>query len=97
MMENRWIKRIVFLLVLTIPLLFFLNIRQTFQFREIEGEVVDLERQQKEMYEENKRMVIGIEFLRSPERIDSLAQDVLELKPLESDKVLRIIVTGGAK
>ncbi len=81
--------------VLLLPLLLFLNVRQSFSYRMVESEISDLEKQQKKLLEENKRLIIGIEFLRNPARLERAAEEQLGMKRADPERTIRIIVPGG--
>jgi len=85
-------KMLVLFLVLTIPALIFLSVWQVFSFQRLEAEVGSLEDRQKEWFEENKRKIISIEYLSSPQRLDQIARQELELQKMDPDKVIRIVV-----
>jgi len=90
-------KKIVFLLLCTVPALVFLNIWEVFRFEDLKKSVAVLEQQQKEWLEKNKRIIAGIAVLSSPARIDMLAREELELQKLESGKLIRIEVNEKKK
>jgi len=85
-------KMLVLFLVLTVPALIFLSVWQVFSFQRLEAEVGSLEDRQKEWFEENKRKIISIEYLSSPQRLDQIAREELELQKMDPDKVIRIVV-----
>jgi cell division protein FtsL len=66
--------------VIVLPVALFLNVWQSFRYERLEREVAQLEEQQRDMIEENKRLIAGIAVLRSPARIQSLAETELELE-----------------
>ncbi len=85
-------KTLVLLVVLSVPAFLFLNIWQVFSFQQLEREVSELEFQQKEWFEENKRKVIGIEYLSSPRRLEQIAREELELEKMDPDRIIRVII-----
>jgi len=78
--------------VLLLPLFLFLNVWQVFSYRMVESDIAELEKQQKKLLEENKRLIIGIEFLRNPARLEKAAEEQLGMKRAQSDKIIRIAV-----
>lgn len=85
-------KGFLFLLLASIPLLLFAGVWQVYSFQRLETEVSDLEAQQNGWFEENKRKIIGIEYLSSPRRLDQIAREELELEKPESKDVIRVVV-----
>ena len=89
------VKRlIVAALVLFIPALLFISVWQSYRYDMLNREVVELELTQKEIFEKNKKIVMGIEFLKSPFRINKIADEDLELEKISPDRMLRIDITG---
>jgi cell division protein FtsL len=66
--------------IIVLPVALFLNVWQSFRYETLEREVGQLEEEQRDMIEENKRLIAGIAVLRSPARIQSLAESELELE-----------------
>ena len=68
------IRKILLLLIAaTIPGVIFLTVRQVYDYNQIDGEVHSLIMSQRELFEQNKRMVANLSILSSPGRIDELA------------------------
>lgn len=80
----------VFALILIIPLLLFASVWQSYRYDRLSGEVAEMEQTQKELFEKNKKIVMGIEFLKSPFRIDKIAEEELELEKIDPERVIRI-------
>ena len=77
-------KRLVLLLVVcTIPILLFLNVWQVHRFTTSLDEVRALEKAQRNIIEENKRTLIGIEVLSSPSRIEEIVSELEDLSKRE--------------
>ncbi|MBI9103257.1 MAG: cell division protein FtsL [Spirochaetales bacterium] len=85
-------KALILLMVFSVPALLFVQIWQVYSFQQLEKEVSMLEGEQKGWFEENKRKVIGIEYLSSPGRIEQLAVEELELEKIDPDKIIRIVI-----
>lgn len=85
-------KILILFAVFSVPVLIFVSVFQVFTFQRLEAQVTALEAQQKEWFEENKRKIIGIEYLSSPRRLDQLAREELQLQKMDPRKVIRIVV-----
>jgi len=72
-------KSITALLVVLLPALFFANVLQAYRYNQLEQTLEDLSVQQQSLLEENKRAILAISVLSSPERISELAIDELDL------------------
>lgn len=66
----------VLLLMATIPLAAFLLVDQVYRYDRLSREVSRLHHRQTELFEQNKRAVVNIAILKSPERIDRLAREL---------------------
>ena len=91
-------KRLVLLLVVcTIPILLFLNVWQVHRFTTSLDEVRALEKAQRNIIEENKRTLIGIEVLSSPSRIEEIVSDLDGLSKRErAPRILIQVSESGA-
>lgn len=86
-------KRILFFVfVLSIPVFLFLQVVSAYQYSKLEQQVSELEQEQKEWFEKNKKLVAGISVLKAPERIEKIAQTELGLKRITSERVTRLLV-----
>lgn len=83
-------KKLTAALIFFIPVLLFLSVWQSYRYDLLSREVADLEQMQKEIFEKNKKIVMGIEFLKSPFRINKIADEELELEKINPDRILRI-------
>lgn len=72
-------KLVLYAAVALIPLLFFLNVWQSFRYSSLKREVAWLESVQRDLLEKNKRDIAGISVLESPARIEELARKNLQL------------------
>ena len=84
------------LLILASLSLFFLNTWQGNRYQKLEREVQRLELEQKNWLEQNKKVIAALAVLSSPERIKTLAEDSLGLKPLQAEDLIEIEL-GGAE
>ena len=88
-------KSLVGILIVLIPLLLFANVYQAFRYSQLEGEVGELESQQRELLEENKRTILAISLLTSPERIATLAEEHLGLEHIDPERLLLLKTPRG--
>ena len=84
------------LLILASLSLFFLNTWQGNRYQKLEREVQSLELEQKNWLEQNKKVIAALAVLSSPERIKTLAEESLGLKPLQAKDLIEIEL-GGAE
>ena len=84
----------ILLMVASLPVLLFLNSWQVFRYDSLLGRVSETREQQKAWIEESKELIVGIEFLSSPERISRLAVEELGLQKIGNDRILRINIKG---
>jgi hypothetical protein len=75
--------------------LFFLNTWQGYRYQELEQDVGNLEVEQKDWLEKNKKVIAALAVLSSPERVEALAVDKLGLKPLKAEDVIKVNIKGG--
>jgi len=83
-------KPVLFLLISTVPLLLFAGIWQIYSYQNLVKEVRLMEAEQKRWFEENKRKVVGIEYLGSPRRLDQVAREELHLEKVDAGDIIRI-------
>lgn len=90
-LERLRVKKIlILLLVATVPVLLSLEVWQVFRYRKLSRETLELEAQQKDWLEKNKKVLANISLFSSPERIEKLSREALGLQILEGDRVLTI-------
>ena len=80
-------KLLLLFIVATVPGIIFLTVRQVFTYNRIDKDVRSLILDQRDLFEQNKRMVANLSILSSPGRIDLLAEDILELEKKSIDTV----------
>jgi hypothetical protein len=78
------------LMILAFLSVFFLNTWQGFRYQQLERGVGRLEQEQKNWLEKNKKVIAALAVLSSPERITTLAEDSLGLKPLQAGDLIEI-------
>ena len=91
------IRRLFFyLLVLSVPVFLALTAWQSSRYGDLERELKKLEKTQEEWVENNKRLIAGITFLSSPDRIEHIARDELGLSKKLPEEVLHISISDGS-
>lgn len=78
------------LLTLGIPFFLFVGVWQSSRYANVEKSVVDYDREQYRLIEENKRKISGIAILLRNERIEKIAENSLNMQKASSDKIVRI-------
>ena len=81
---------IAVLLVLMIPFFLFFAVLQGMEYSSLEAEVRQLEKEQYEVIEMNRRFISGITVLSSPGRIEKLAIENLGMRKAEAGEIMRI-------
>ena len=85
-------KRALILIFLTVPVFLFLNVWQVYRYKNLENTIEQLEEEQQEWVEKNKRLIAGIAVLSSPERLAKLAEEDLDLRELSPGRLIRILL-----
>ncbi|MCP5514638.1 MAG: hypothetical protein H7A26_04150 [Spirochaetales bacterium] len=67
------------LAVITVPVLLFLNVWQGFRYERMNAEIRNYEYEQKEWFEENKRMLAALSVYSSPARVKKIVDEDSEL------------------
>ena len=80
-------KLLLLFIVATVPGIIFLTVRQVYTYNRIDKEVRSLILDQRDLFEQNKRMVANLSILSSPGRIDELAEEILELEKISIETV----------
>ena len=83
-------RRIVLLLIVAIPVLLFVNVFQAYRYSQIEQEIDRLRNEQQALIEENKRAILAISVLSSPQRIGPLAENELGLNRVDGSDIVRM-------
>lgn len=88
-------KKVLFsLLVLAIPLMLCLYAFQAKKYTELTKEIIELEKNQEKLIEENKQLVNSISVLSSADRIEKIATEELGMHKAETEDIVRVEMTG---
>ena len=88
-------KKLLFsLLVLAIPLMLCLYAFQAKKYTELTKEIIELEKNQEKLIEENKQLVNSISVLSSADRIEKIATEELGMHKAETEDIVRVEMTG---
>ena len=80
----------VCVLALAIPALLVLNVLQAKKYAQLENDTKEIERKQYEVIEQNKRLVAEISKLSSPNRIEGLASNNLQMEKANPEDIIRV-------
>jgi cell division protein FtsL len=86
---------LLYFFVLTIPLCLGLLVWQSNRYQNLVKELSRLEQTQTEWIESNKRLIAGIGEDSSPERIENIAKNQLDLDKIPPEYFLQVKITGG--
>jgi cell division protein FtsL len=91
------IKRylLLYFFVLTIPLCLGFLVWQSVRYQNLVKELGRLEQTQTEWIESNKRLIAAIGEDSSPQRIESIAKNQLDLYKIPPEYFLQVKITGG--
>lgn len=81
---------ILFLALLVISL-FFMGTWQGFRYQQLVRELRLMEEEQKTWLEENKKLIAGLAVFSSPERIEHIAREQLQLNRIDRSLVLKVV------
>lgn len=84
-------------LALCIPALLVVDGIQARRYTTLEHDVADLEKKQADLVEQNKKLITDISLLSSSDRIEGIAQKDLQMRPAESDEIVRVEMKGSKK
>jgi cell division protein FtsL len=82
-------------MVFTIPVFSGLLVWQSNRCQNLTMELVRLEQTQAEWVESNKRLIAGIAEYSSPQRIEQIARNQLELQKIRPEHLLQIQIVEG--
>ncbi|MCL1812143.1 MAG: septum formation initiator family protein [Treponema sp.] len=82
--------------ILSIPAFLGLSALQASRYGDLERELKKLEKTQEEWVENNKRLIAGVTYLSSPDRIEHIARNQLGLQKKQPEEVLQISITDSS-
>lgn len=88
---------VICLIALCIPALLAVDGIQSRRYTDLEHEVKDLEQKQADLVEENKKLITDISVLSSSDRIETIAQHELNMRPAETEEIVRVEMKGSKK
>ncbi len=89
-------KRVLALVAaLAIPALLFLNAWQGYKYSALTRDVSVLEKRQRDLLEQNMAVVSRIAYERSPQRVESRAEEQLNLEKIDPSRVTRVVIGSG--
>lgn len=77
-------------IALCIPGMLMLNAWQSSRYKALEDEIIELEKKQEELVNENKKLIVDISMLSSTETIQNIAENQLGMRQAESDEIDRL-------
>ena len=81
---------------LCVPALLIIDGIHARKYTDLEKQVVELEKKQQRLIEENKKLITDISLLSSSERIESIARDTLGMREAESEEIVRVEMSTGS-
>ncbi len=87
----------VCILALAIPALLVLNVLQAKQYAQLENDTKEIECRQYEVIEQNKRLVAEISKLSSPDRIEWIATNNLQMEKASPEDIIRVEIKDKDK
>jgi len=86
---------LIYFFCITIPLFLGLLVWQANRYQNLTSELMRLEQAQAEWVESNKRLIAGISEYSSPERIEDIALNQLDLLKIRPEYFLQVRIAGG--
>lgn len=80
------------LLILAVIALFFLNTWQGFRYEQLKRSVRELEIEQKDWLERNKKVIAALAVMSSPARVEALARQRLRLRTLQAGEAVKVVI-----
>lgn len=78
------------MLVVAVPALLLANAFQAYKYSQLQQEIKTLAHEQQVLIEENKRAILALSVLTSPQRIGPLAENDLGLQPVDGENIIRM-------
>ncbi|MBR6080896.1 MAG: cell division protein FtsL [Treponema sp.] len=70
---------------------------QARKYVDLREQVLELEDRQAQIIEENKKLITDISILSSADRIETIAQDTLDMRKAETDEIIRVEIKDARK
>ena len=86
---------VLYFMAFSIPLLLGLVVWQSTRYQSLYLETLQLDQVQIEWVESNRRLIANIAENSSPERINRLAQEKLNLQKIQPELMLQVKITGA--
>lgn len=83
-------RKLLLFCAATLPLFLGAVVVQAIHYQDLKREVAAQERQQEEWVEKNKKVLAGVTVLRSPQRIEALAQTDPGLQEVGADRTVKV-------
>ncbi len=90
-------RKLILIMVMSVPTLLYINVWQTIRYEMADSQIEVLESEQHAWVEENKKIIIGIEVLGSPARIDAIAAQTTGLKKTHERSDIRIDINSAGR
>lgn len=85
---------LTFFFAVMIPVLFGVEAWQTYRYKKLQAEIQNLEKEQVDLVEENRKLISDISMLSSSDRIEKIAEDELFMHKAESEDIVRVEIKG---
>jgi hypothetical protein len=83
-------RKVLLFCAATLPLFLMAVVVQTIQYQDVKREVAAQEREQDVWVEKNRKILAGVTVLRSPQRIEALAEDDKGLEAVGADRTVKV-------
>ena len=70
---------------------------QSRKYTDLERQITELEKKQADLIEQNKKLITDISLLSNTDRIEKLAKDNLNMRPAETDEIVRVEMKDSSK
>lgn len=84
-------------MALLIPTMLVVDAVQARKYVDLREQVLELEDRQAQIIEENKKLITDISILSSADRIETIAQDSLDMRKAETDEIIRVEIKDARK
>ncbi len=84
-------------MALLIPTMLVVDAVQARKYVDLREQVLELEDRQAQIIEENKKLITDISILSSADRIETIAQDTLDMRKAETDEIIRVEIKDARK